>query len=204
MATPSYSLTATSMTVTFHIVPTDGYIFYRLFFRRTDDTTGANMILSGDPHRDKTEPFSVTVSGLDPNTSYTANVYYGVDNTSAAIVIGAQTITTSAEGRPSNWSWTTPIAAGNPVPKYRGQLAPITAVEWNAFCERINHFREYKSLKSYTFTTVSPGMTIASSIVWEAIYAISAMAPNQSYPNPDTPIRAMFWIQLAAALNAIT
>ena len=204
MATPSYSLTATSTSVTIHVAPAAGYTFYRLFLRRTDDTTGSNMILSSDPHYNVTEPFSVTVTGLSPKTSYTANVYYGPDNTAATIVIGAQSITTGGEGRPDNFSWTTNVTKGATVPKYGENLAPITADEWISFCSRINQFREYKSLSTYSFTSVSQGTPMTAAIINQAITAISGISGHGTLPTPNDAILASFWQQLAAALNAIT
>lgn len=202
MAIPSYSLTATAKTVTFHIDVTAGYTYYRLFIRRTDST---DMIVSGLPFYDVTEDFAYTVSGLDPNTSYTANVYYSTNSTVAENTpLGAQSITTASNSRPSNWAWTTTIAKGATVQKYGDSLAPITATEWNAFCARINLFREYKSLGVYSFTTVSKGTPMTAKIVNQAITAITAISGHGTLPTPSNAISASFWQQLAAALNAIT
>ena len=202
MAIPSYSLTATSTTVTFHIDVTTGYTYYRLFIRRTDSS---DMIVSGLPFYDVMENFAYTVSGLDPNTSYTANVYYSTDSTVAENKpIGAQSITTASNARPSNWAWTTTIAKGATVPKYGESLAPITAVEWNEFCNRINMFREYKAMGVYSFTIVSKGAPMTSAIVNQAITAITAILGHGTLPIPSNAISASFWQQLADALNDIT
>ena len=202
MDTPSYSLTTTATTVTFHIDVTSGYTYYRLFIRRTDST---DMIVSGQPFYDVTEDFTYTVSGLDPNTSYTSNVYYSTNSTAAEnIALGAQSITTANNTRPSNWAWTTTVSKGAAVPKYGESLAPITAAEWNEFCNRINLFREYKSMSLHSFTIVSRGTPMTAAIVNQAITGISAISGHGTLPTPNDAISASFWQQLAAALNAIT
>ena len=201
MAKPSYALTATGTTVTFHIAVVDGYTFYRLFFRRSDST---NMIVSGEAFYNVTEDFTYTVTGLDTETAYTANVYYSTDAATAEnIAIGAQTITTSVNTRPSDWAWSTDISKGASVQKYGGSLAPVTAAEWNAFCVRINAFRAYKSLAAYSFTTVSKGTSMTASIINQAITAITAIPGHGTVPTPSNAISAAFWQQLATALNSI-
>lgn len=203
MSTPSYTLTVDGTSVTFHVSVGEGYTYYRLFFRRSDTTT--EMILDGLPLTDMTADFTYTVSDLDPETSYTANVRYSTNTTTLEhIAIGAQTVTTGKGSRPSSWSWTTNIVTGATVPKYGGSLAPITASEWNSFCATINRFRKYKSLDEYSFTTVSQGTPMTTAIIYQAISAISGISGHGTLPTPSDAISASFWQRLAAALNAVT
>ena len=77
--------------------------------------------------------------------------------------------------RPLNWSWQTTIS--------KGETLSLTAAEWNSFCTRINAFRSYKGLDSYSFTDVISGVTqISASIVNAARSAISSMSPSVSLP----------------------
>lgn len=200
---PSYYLTATESSVTFHITAEEGYVYYRLFFRRTDST---DMILSGKAYfAGVPTTFTHVVSGLEPSTSYTANVYYSTNTTSPEnFVMGAQTIVTkAASGRPSDWVWTTNIAQGLSVPQYEGILAPITAQEWNAFGLKVNDFRRYQGLADYTFTTVTQGGAMTAAIIGEGIAAIDELSDHGALPASFQPAVASYWLNLAAALNAV-
>lgn len=201
---PSYSLSATESSITFTIQADPAYIYYRLFLRRSDST---DMILSGKALTNilGLSSFLYTVEGLEPDTEYTANVYYSTNTTSPEnFVMGAQTIVTKAAGgRPSDWVWTTNIAHGLSVPQYEGILAPITAQEWNAFTAKINEFRKYQKLADYTFTTATQGGAITAAIIGEATQAIGGLSGHGAIPTAGNAILASFWINLAAALNAV-
>jgi hypothetical protein len=198
---PRYSLTATSTTITFTIAPDGGYTYYRLFLRRSDST---DMIVSGTSVTAVGMPVQYTVYWLEPNTEYTANVYYSTDSTTLEnIVMGAQSIKTNESERPSDWEWTTNFVSGASVPKYGESLAPVTAAEWNAFCETINEFREYKSLPAYSFTAVSRGTPMTAANLNQAIIAISAIPGHGTLPTVNVT-SALFWQRLASALNAVS
>lgn len=194
---PSFSLSATSDSVTFTVIPGSGYEKYRLFL-----FSGSTTVLN-EEFLGVTSTFSYTATGLSPSTTYTARVMYGV-NTSMEEVLDAQTITTEAGQRPSNWAWTTAIATAYTVPKYGELLAPVTAAEWNDFCARINQFRSYKDVTAYSFTAVSSGTGITSEILKQAIAAISAISGHGTLPTVYDVLKASFWQQLASALNSIT
>jgi hypothetical protein len=105
-------------------------------------------------------------SGLSPNTWYTA---YGYVLTPAAgtFPAGSQTFKTLGPPRPSNWFWWTSKDAGSQF--------SLAAAEWNSFTDRINAFRAYKSLPSYSFTSAISGDTFAYYLFNQAVSAISAM-----------------------------
>lgn len=200
---PSFKLDATETTITFDVTTKDGYTYYRLFLRESTETT--NMILDGLVMADKFGRFTYTVYGLTPGTEYAANVYYSTDETTMEnYIIGTQYIKTLERSRPNDWSWSTNIVKGATVPKYGESLAPITAAEWNAFCERINAFRVYKSLSTYSFTTVSSGTPMTLAIVNQAISAISAISGHGTIPTASNAISAYFWQGLESALNAVS
>lgn len=89
------------------------------------------------------------------------------------------------------------------MPTYSGKLAPVSASEWTSFCARINEFREYKGLSSYSFTTLTPGTSFSAAIAREVIAAIGAIPGAGTTPAQIRPLQAAFWLDLAAALNAI-
>lgn len=103
-----------------------------------------------------------------------------------------------AGSRPSDWQWWNSI--------YQGAKIKISADEWNSFCARINEFRAYKGLASYSFTKVSSGNKISASVVNQAVTAISAIPGHGTLPNSvyvGNPIKASFFNSLQTALNGI-
>jgi hypothetical protein len=198
----SFYVTATETTITFHVTAVEGRSYYRLYWRLASETIATTKDFS------TTEDFTYTVTGLTPGTAYAANVAHWqtsptVDGDNSYILMGAQTITTDATGsRPSDWSWQN-IAAGVPIPIYMEKLAPVSAGEWNSFCARINEFRAYKSMSNYAFTTLTAGTSFSVAIVNEAITAINAISGAGTTPTQIRPLQATFWLDLAAALNAI-
>lgn len=104
--------------------------------------------------------------------------------------------------RPEDWSWDN-IKKGAAVPKYGELLAPVSATDWNSFCDRINSFRIYKSLPEIAFTTVSSGTSFSADIVKEVKDAISEIEGAGALPTLIEPLKASFWNGLSSALNAI-
>lgn len=140
------------------------------------------------------------LTGLQPRTFYELKVYgrNSVGNGDPAELLGNNAFLT---GRPVNWTWSTP--------KVSRQQVNITAVEWNAFCTRINEFRLYRGLTAYSFTTVSRGQQITASIVnqaWTALGTASEM--GYTVNRPATAVRgaqmtAAFFNGLVSCLNSI-
>lgn len=108
-------------------------------------------------------------------------------------------VTATAIGtRPDDWSWDSTIRSGSAI--------AITAAEWNDFCTRINEFREYAGLSSYSFTTVRSGTTISAAIVNQARTAINAISGHGTLPSAAVSggaITASFFNTLVSALNSI-
>ena len=142
-----------------------------------------------------------TFTGLSPNTVYYADIQ--IANAfwigGSAITAGKKFTTLAENARPSDWAWTSTIASGKPI--------RITAVEWNNFCARINEFRTYRGLTTYSFTTVSKGTTISATIVNQARTAISGITGHGSLPtvaSKGSEMTASFFNMLKDALNAVT
>jgi hypothetical protein len=139
----------------------------------------------------------VTVNGgyvqwTIPNSSiknyyFRAYAYLNVNGTSG--YSGYSNIV--AYARPSDWAWATSKISGQPI--------NLTAVEWNNFTSRINEFRVYRGLSTYSFTTVSKGMDITASIFNQAVNAINSMSPNPS----ATSATAKVTVISASILNGI-
>jgi hypothetical protein len=79
--------------------------------------------------------------------------------------------------RPSNWAWSYTISSGSSVYSVSGKniyIMPNT--EWNSFTSRINEFRVYKSLSSYSFASVLSGGNATTTIINQALDAIRDMS----------------------------
>lgn len=199
----SFYVTATDTTITFHVTAVEGRSYYRLYWRLATETIAKTADVP------TTEDFTYTVTGLTPETEYATNVAHWESTPSSDedpnyILMGARSITTEAAQsvRPDDWAWAN-VAAGASVPTYNDKLAPVSADEWNSFCARINEFRAYKSMSDYAFTTLTAGTSFSAAIAREAITAIDAISGAGTTPTQIRPLQAAFWLDLAAALNAI-
>lgn len=138
-----------------------------------------------------------SISGLQPNTTYTA---YGYVNTpSGTYATGSYTFTTLPPPRPSNFSWT--------YSKTSGGDFNLLASEWNNLISKVNDFRQYKGLSSYSFTTASSGADFAAFYFNQAVTAISAMSPPTSSPSSVSSgqdIYASYLNGLVDSLNSIS
>ena len=79
----------------------------------------------------------------------------------------------AAAVRPSNFSWT--------YTKTKGGSFNLTAAEWNALTARINAFREYKGLSSYSFTYAYRGNDFTAAMYNQAVNAIKGISGYGSY-----------------------
>lgn len=194
----------TDTTITFYVSVVDGYAFYRWWYRPTSTSVAESGQLDG-----VTEDFSVTLEGLIPDTEYMIRVIYWetsptIDGSDNYISMDPVTVSTLSPPptRPDDWAWTG-VAVGYYIPTYDGDLAPVTADDWNRFCSRINEFRLYKDMTEYAFTPVSQGEGFSAAPIEQAISAISGISGAGSVPAAIEPLKASFWLQLASALNAV-
>lgn len=112
---------------------------------------------------------------------------------------GTVTVESAAAVRPDDWDWYSDIQSGLAI--------RLSAYEWNAFCNRINDFREYTGLPAYgAFVRADPGDAISANICKHAVWAIQAMNPPTSAPETPTAgdtITAEFFNRLKSSLNSI-
>lgn len=106
---------------------------------------------------------------------------------------------TTLSERPDDWAWWTRVRSDGDI--------DISADEWNAFCERINEFRDYCGKRQYSFTEVYRDDYISAAVVNQAVWAIQGMSPPRSPPSQVTSrqsdVTAAFFNGLMYALNSI-
>ena len=136
---------------------------------------------------------SVDASG---NTGYSSSIY---------VTVGT--------ARPSNWSWSYTISSGSSVYSVVNKNIYIMPYqEWNSFTTRINEFRVYKSLSSYSFTSVSSETALTTTIINQALTAIRDMSAyftgGKTVPSNrstgDNILVASYYLNMRDALNSIT
>ena len=126
-----------------------------------------------------------------------ALVIYYETSSNGLYINGVQRIDTDVT-RPEDWIWESTVAAGEQV--------LITAVEWNNFTTRINDFREYLSITTYSFTTAVQGNPLLADYFNEAKEAIDDCSPSTSTPDSvvsGDPIVADEFNLLKDSLNSI-
>lgn len=115
-------------------------------------------------------------------------------------------------GRPANWEWEYTITSGG---KFYSQSADgktaylMRAAHWNAFTTRINEFRDYKGLSSYTFTTATTSTTSTGvrNCINQAINAINPMLSTSQRMNTigvGDKVTAKIFTDLVAKIKLIT
>ncbi len=199
MASFTYSCTALSVSITVRGISSGDMV--RFYVRRNP----GSAVVVDEQYRSSGSSLTKTFAGLSASTGYAVNA--GVVSGSSTAWIGAQNFTTPSQGgsggetkpRPNNWFWQSVVQSGATI--------SLSAGEWNAFCSRINAFREYAGLSAYYFTTVYRGLPISASIVNQARDAIAAVNSARGVParvySGDT-ISAAFFQSLQSALNSIS
>lgn len=141
-----------------------------------------------------------TVSGMIPGKTY--KLYASAKSTNEKWYrAGSATFTMKNAGppRPSNFYWSSTVASGYPF--------RITAYEWNSLTSRINSFRAYKGLSSYSFTTAPYGDGRFYAFMYnQAVTAISHMNPPiwpPSSRNSGDLVYARDLNDLVSSLNSI-
>lgn len=111
----------------------------------------------------------------------------------------------SDKTRPENWSWSN-ITSGANIPFKDGAFRPVTATEWNSFCDRINEFLDYLDMQQYPFTTVFIGNDFTSKIYDEAVAAIKRTGYGSAVKTAserNKTISAELFTSLSSAINKI-
>lgn len=115
--------------------------------------------------------------------------------------------------RPSNWAWSYNISSGSDVYSVSGKnIYLMPATEWNNFTQRINGFRTYKGLSSYSFTAVSSDTDFTTTTINQALNAIRDMSAYFTGGNTlptnrssgDDILIASYYTRMRDCLNSIT
>lgn len=164
---------------------------YYTTISNANGTTYGNGLYSNDTYR------TFTTDGLGndlvPNAWYYMRVvaYDNNNNNSTATAYVQYKL-----ARPIEWQWHTAKTPGQPV--------RVTADEWNSFCTKINQFRLFKSLPTYSFTTAISGYNVTATQMNQARAAILGMTSAvPSAVSPGQNANASFLNGLSTALNSI-
>lgn len=144
---------------------------------------------------------SYTITGLLKGVSYDIKLYSrNSDGTSGSTwIYGVKT----KGARPNNFGWSTTKSKGSSYTITNNQFQNlVTYDEVIAFQSRVNEFRDYKNLSSYSFSSKYKGQTITRSMYNEWKSAIDAMSPPTStYTSGDLDV---LMNRLRDSLNSIT
>lgn len=115
--------------------------------------------------------------------------YYDSDNDSVVM----------QDARPNNFSFPDTIVSG-------ASTTTLKASKWNEFQNRIKEFQAYKGVTQTSFSSVSTGDEMTTSLmrkVWNAINNIPGHGTMPDYPVQGEIIYASWFPELAKALNDI-
>ena len=138
----------------------------------------------------------VTVSGLDPGTTY----YFWIVNKAGTDSKTSNTVSGDTKAQIAAFAWTGDdaayIAAGKAV-------TYLTAASWNRLTAKINEVRAARGYSSISFTTAYAGQTITAAIYNEAANAIGnlAGAGSVSTVSAGTKLEATYFANSYSALK---
>jgi hypothetical protein len=146
-----------------------------------------------------------TFGGLTPGNSYSFYAEATPTGSTARRIPDSGFDVFATKNPPAKFAWTNAKSAG--------AMYNLTAAEWGAFLDKINEFRVYKGLTTYTFSRGISSGAITSYIVPTAnsfntaINAINGMSPTISTPayvSSGDIITAYQLNRMRDALNSIT
>lgn len=140
----------------------------------------------------------IATSFLDRGHTYKVRVFIVNSSGKVSETSNWITVTIPEKTRPSNFSWT--------YAKNSGGNFNLTASEWNSFTSRINEFRDYYDLSSYSFTTAYSGNSFTAAMYRQArtaIQAIDGYGTYIPYVYSGDEITAYMMNILVSELNAI-
>ena len=164
-----------------------GYGSWTLYWGKTSYTAIGSQSIGSSP---------VTVSGLDPGTTY----YFWIVNKAGTDSKTSNTVSGETKAQIAAFAWTSDdasyIAAGKAV-------TYLTAASWNRLTEKINEVRAARGYGSISFTTAYAGQTITAAIYNEAANAIGnlAGAGSVSTVSAGTKLEATYFANSYSALK---
>ena len=164
-----------------------GYGSWTLYWGKTSYTAIGSQSIGSSP---------VTVSGLDPGTTY----YFWIVNKAGTDSKTSNTVSGDTKAQIAAFAWTSDdaayIAAGKAV-------TYLTAASWNRLTAKINEVRAARGYGSISFTTAYAGQTITAAIYNEAANAIGnlAGAGSGSTVSAGTKLEATYFANSYSALK---
>ena len=164
-----------------------GYGSWTLYWGKTSYTAIGSQSIGSSP---------VTVSGLDPGTTY----YFWIVNKAGTDSKTSNTVSGETKAQIAAFAWTSDdasyIAAGKAV-------TYLTAASWNRLTAKINEVRAARGYGSISFTTAYAGQTITAAIYNEAANAIGnlAGAGSVSTVSAGTKMEATYFANSYSALK---
>ena len=163
------------------------YGSWTLYWGKTSYTAIGSQSIGSSP---------VTVSGLDPGTTY----YFWIVNKAGTDSKTSNTVSGDTKAQIAAFAWTSDdasyIAAGKAV-------TYLTAASWNRLTAKINEVRAARGYGSISFTTAYAGQTITAAIYNEAANAIGnlAGAGSVSTVSAGTKLEATYFANSYSALK---
>lgn len=164
-----------------------GYGSWTLYWGKTSYTAIGSQSIGSSP---------VTVSGLDPGTTY----YFWIVNKAGTDSKTSNTVSGETKAQIAAFAWTSDdasyIAAGKAV-------TYLTAASWNRLTAKINEVRAARGYGSISFTTAYAGQTITAAIYNEAANAIGNLtgAGSVSTVSAGTKLEATYFANSYSALK---
>ena len=164
-----------------------GYGSWTLYWGKTSYTAIGSQSIGSSP---------VTVSGLDPGTTY----YFWIVNKAGTDSKTSNTVSGETKAQIALFAWTgddaTYIQSGKVV-------TYLTAASWNRLTAKINEVRAARGYSSISFTTAYAGQTITAAIYNEAANAIGnlAGAGSVSTVSAGTKLEATYFANSYSALK---
>lgn len=198
--TPTINATTTINTVTAIISGmSSNYSSIEIYLRNSAGTLLQTKTLTGNG--------STTFTGLSTGTTYKVDarsiyVYNGVTYYSTYSL--QLTITTSSYA--GDWEWEYTIASGYSLYQTIGSIGYLMrAAHWNDFTAKVNSYRLYKGLGTYTFNTAT---TLTTEIgirncINQAITALNATGFSQPLISTGNNVAASIFITLKNNVNTI-
>lgn len=163
-----------SNSISIRIYIDSNYPYYRIYCRKTSQESG--QWYPSSSYTERTSRWDYTISGLDPDTSYTINVQCATSSSGANnTYLGAQTQKTD-EIAVENWSWTSSNGSATAAQTRNaytaitsnGKTTDFSYLVWNDMCDKVKEILDafgyswsssYASLASTKMTSTDKKMT---------------------------------------------
>ena len=205
----SYSITdVTTSSFKVNVTIDTSYTYWRVFVRLASDTSDVTY---DTDYIARSSNFSVTVTGLSPNTKYAVNVGYSSNASGGGPWLGRKDVTT--EDGAVLWSWTSSNGTASAAQTQRayaaitskGYLSDFSYLVWNDLVNKTYEVvgtwdSTYGSLSSTRMTTSNKKMTANRfNAVWWNLEKRVSTGLTKKYTGDR--VLGSYFVTLANALN---